>query len=180
MAGNWAFQLCQQRQVSMNCRLLTLGATQKLRWAVIMFLVDTFIRPSKSQFPLVLLALTLKNETGGVPGKSHALNVLWLTQSNTTYSTVFTIFWCMNQKCKVWYMTWCRIHGSGSTSVLGVEPWHRTREAVGSPHWGSSKAPGRGAGHPALGGLAGAGGESKNGWPGMSHRPQKIMTLTFY
>lgn len=60
-------------------------------------------------------------------------------------------------------MTWCRIHGSGSTSVLGVEPWHRTREAVGSPHWGSSKAPGRGAGHPALGGLAGAGGESKNG-----------------
>lgn len=44
--------------------------------AVIMFLVDTFIRPSKSQFPLVLLALTLKNETGGVPGKSHALNVL--------------------------------------------------------------------------------------------------------
>lgn len=46
---------------------------------MIVFSVDTFTRSSKSQFPLVLLALTLKNETGGVPGKSHALNVLLLT-----------------------------------------------------------------------------------------------------
>lgn len=68
---------------------------------MIVFSVDTFTRSSKSQFPLVLLALTLKNETGGVPGKSHALNVLLLTQSNTTHNTVFTIFWCMDQKCKV-------------------------------------------------------------------------------
>ena len=44
-------------------------------------------------------------------------------------------------------------------AVRVAEHWHRLpREAVGSPHGDLQKPPGRGAGHPALGGPAGAGG----------------------
>lgn len=125
----------------MNCRLFTLGATQKQRWAMIVFSVDTFTRSSKSQFPLVLLALTLKNETGGVPGKSHALNVLLLTQSNTTHNTVFTIFLVRGSKMQGLIQDVVRIHGSGSSSVLGVELWHRDQRGCGVSALGIFQSP---------------------------------------
>jgi len=51
-----------------------------------------------------------------------------------------------------------QIHSAdgGNTAVQMTELWHRDQRSVRSPPWGSSRAPGCGARHPALGCSAGA------------------------
>jgi len=60
---------------------------------VITLLAGILIRPSKSQLPFALLLLTYKNQIRGLPGKSHALNGLLLTQRVILHLEYYRKIW---------------------------------------------------------------------------------------